>query len=118
MGICASRTLPISAGSMSMWMTSACGANSSSRPVTRSEKRAPAAIMRSLSVMARFAYFEPCMPTGPRFSSCDAGNAPLPMSVVTTGMLHELGQRARSSSLGAGGHDAAAHVEHGALGAA
>ena len=97
MGICTLRTLPISAGSMSMWMTSACGANSSSRPVTRSEKRAPAAMMRSLSVMARFAYFEPCMPTGPRFSSCDAGNAPLPMSVVTTGMRMSSASAASSS---------------------
>ena len=43
-------------------------------------------MIRALSVMARFAYFEPCMPTGPRFSWCDAGNAPLPMSVVTTGI--------------------------------
>ena len=97
MGICASRTLPISAGSMSMWMTSAFGANSSSRPVTRSEKRAPAAMMRSLSVMARFAYFEPCIPTGPRLSSCDAGKAPLPMSVVTTGICMSSAS-ARSSS--------------------
>ena len=85
-GTCASRILPISAGSMSMWMTSACGANSESLPVTRSEKRAPAAMMRSHSVMAMLANFEPCMPTGPRFIGCDAGNAPLPMSVVTTGI--------------------------------
>ena len=26
------------------------------------------------------------MPTGPKLSGCDAGNAPFPMSVVTTGI--------------------------------
>ena len=37
----------ISAGSMSMWMIFAFGANSSSLPVMRSSKRAPIATIRS-----------------------------------------------------------------------
>ena len=99
-----------------MWMTSACGANSESLPVTRSEKRAPQAMMRSDSVIARLAYFEPCMPTGPMLSGLDAGNAPLPMSVVTTGMLQRVGQLDQFIG-GTGADHAAADVEHGAFGA-
>ena len=86
MGTCGSRILPISAGSMSMWITLACGANSESLPVTRSEKRAPTQVSRSHSVMAMLAYFDPCMPTGPRLSGWLEGKAPLAMSVVTTGI--------------------------------
>ena len=42
------RTLPSSAGSMSTWMTLASGANALILPVTRSSKRAPMLISRSL----------------------------------------------------------------------
>ena len=69
-----------------MWMILACGANSSTLPVTRSEKRAPTAMSRSHSVTAMFAYLEPCMPTGPRFNGFEQRMAPLPMSEVTTGI--------------------------------
>ena len=41
------RFLPISAGSISTWMTLACGAKAARRPVTRSSKRTPRAISRS-----------------------------------------------------------------------
>ena len=47
-GTSACRFLPISAGSMSAWMTLACGANESRLPVTRSSKRAPRLMIRSL----------------------------------------------------------------------
>jgi len=40
-GMCAGTFLEISAGSTSMWMNFARGANSLSLPVTRSSKRAP-----------------------------------------------------------------------------
>ena len=51
-GMCAGTFLEISAGSMSMWMNLARGANSESLPVTRSSKRAPMATIRSASSMA------------------------------------------------------------------
>ena len=46
------RTLPSSAGSMSTWMTLASGAKALILPVTRSSKRAPRLISRSLRCMA------------------------------------------------------------------
>jgi hypothetical protein len=55
MGRSGARFLPISAGSMSMWITLACGAKAASRPVTRSSKRTPTAISRSAAVIAMFA---------------------------------------------------------------
>ena len=54
-GRSAARFFPISTGSMSTWMTRAWGAKASSRPVTRSSKRAPSAMIRSVSVNAMFA---------------------------------------------------------------
>ena len=51
-GMWAGTFLEISAGSMSMWMNFARGANSLSLPVTRSSKRAPIAQMRSASSIA------------------------------------------------------------------
>ena len=51
-GICAGTFLEISAGSMSMWMNFARGANSDSLPVMRSSKRAPIATIRSASSIA------------------------------------------------------------------
>ena len=52
-GTSASRFLPISAGSMSAWMTLASGAKVASFPVTRSSKRAPSAIEQVGAAAAR-----------------------------------------------------------------
>ena len=49
-GTSAARFLPISAGSMSAWITFASGANESSLPVTRSSNRAPRQMSRSDSL--------------------------------------------------------------------
>ena len=46
------RTLPCSAGSMSAWMILASGAKAPTLPVTRSSKRAPRLMSRSLCCMA------------------------------------------------------------------
>ena len=51
-GMWAGMFLEISAGSTSMWMNFARGANSDSLPVMRSSKRAPTATMRSASSIA------------------------------------------------------------------
>ena len=51
-GMWAGTFLEISAGSMSMWMNLARGANSDSLPVIRSSKRAPMATIRSASSIA------------------------------------------------------------------
>ena len=51
-GMCAGTFLEISAGSMSMWMNFARGANSESLPVIRSSNRAPTATIRSASSIA------------------------------------------------------------------
>ena len=51
-GMCAGMFFEISAGSTSMWMNFACGANSDSLPVMRSSKRAPMQQMRSASSIA------------------------------------------------------------------
>ena len=51
-GMCAGTFLEISAGSTSMWMNLARGANSDSLPVMRSSKRAPIATIRSASSIA------------------------------------------------------------------
>jgi len=77
---------PISAGSISMWMTFACGAKVSIFPVTRSSNRAPMAIKRSHSVTAKFAYSVPCIPSIPRFREWSQGMQPRPIRVVVTGM--------------------------------
>ncbi|CAB4583564.1 unannotated protein [freshwater metagenome] len=85
MGTSASRILPISAGSMSTWMTLAFGANSLTLPVTRSSKRAPRTMRRSLSCSPRTAGTEPCMPGIPRFCGCLSDNTPRAVSVVIAG---------------------------------
>ena len=46
------RTLPISALSMSTWITLALGAKAETLPVTRSSKRLPRAMSRSACCMA------------------------------------------------------------------
>src|SRR4051812_49675551 len=45
--------------SISTWILRACGANASSRPVTRSSKRAPSATIRSARFIARLASYVP-----------------------------------------------------------
>ena len=55
--------------------------------MTRSSKRMPKASSRSASWIAVLTQASPCMPIMPRFSGCDAGKAPMPSSVVATGML-------------------------------
>ena len=85
-GTSARRFLEISAGSMSACTICASGANVDSWPVTRSSNRAPSAISRSARCMAATAATEPCMPGMPRCWRCESGNAPLAISVVTTGM--------------------------------
>ncbi len=85
-GTWAARFLSISAGSTSMWMTFAPGANVSSLPVTRSSKREPQATSRSAWFIAQFAALEPCIPGRPRHSGCESGKTPLAISVVTTGI--------------------------------
>ena len=85
-GTSAARFLLISAGSMSAWMTRASGANELSLPVTRSSKRAPRVMSRSLFCSAVTAVTVPCMPGMPRCCGWLSGNAPRAISVVTTGM--------------------------------
>ena len=114
-GTSAWRFLEISAGSMSAWMTLASGANESSRPVTRSSNRAPSEMSRSLRCSAPTAATVPCMPGMPRWSGWLSGKAPRAIRVVTTGILVSSAST-RSSSLRLGPDDAAADVQHRALG--
>ena len=55
MGMSTLMFFEIDDGSMSTWMISAFGAKASTRPVTRSSKRAPTAISTSASWTAMFA---------------------------------------------------------------
>ena len=61
-GTSATRFFAISAGSMSACTMIASGANVSRRPVTRSSKRAPSAMIRSVCCSAPTAATVPCMP--------------------------------------------------------
>ena len=80
-------------------------------PVTRSSKRAPRLMIRSLFWSAATAATVPCMPGMPRCCGWLSGNAPRAISVVTTGM-----PVSSASSLellrGARADGAAADVEH------
>ena len=69
-----------------MWAILAPWAKSAMRPVTRSSKRAPAAMTRSACWMALLAATEPCMPTIHSERGEVSGKAPSPISVVQTGM--------------------------------
>ena len=84
-GTSATRFLPISAGSMSMWITRAPGAKASSLPVTRSSKRAPIATSRSERCTAPVAAIVPCMPSMPSTAGSSSGTMPRAGSVVTIG---------------------------------
>ena len=86
MGTSAARILPISAGSISAWITCARGAKVATSPVTRSSKRAPTAIRRSARCRAATADTVPCIPGIPKNCGCVDGNAPKAMRVVTTGI--------------------------------
>ncbi len=86
-GMSASRSLEISAGSMSRWTTVAPGAKAESLPVTRSSKRAPIATRTSQVFIARFDHLGPCIPGQPKWSSWVSGKALLPISVVMTGSV-------------------------------
>ena len=85
-GTSARRFLPISAGSMSTWTTLAPGAKESRLPVTRSSKRAPRLMIRSLRCRPATAATVPCMPGMPRCCGWLSGKAPRAIRVVTTGM--------------------------------
>jgi len=85
-GTSARRFLEISAGSMSACTISAPGANVSSLPVTRSSNLVPSATSRSACCSAPTAATVPCMPGMPMCCGWRSGNAPLAISVVTTGM--------------------------------
>ena len=74
-------------GSISTWITLACGAQASSLPVTRSSNRAPTAMRRSQFWTAWFAYHVPCMPSMPSESGSSSGKEPSPCSVVVTGIF-------------------------------
>ena len=71
---------------MSAWMTRAPGANESRLPVTRSSKRAPRLMIRSLFWSAATAATVPCIPGMPRCCGWLSGNAPRAISVVMTGI--------------------------------
>ncbi len=71
---------------MSAWMIRAPGAKESRLPVTRSSKRAPRLMIRSLFCRPATAATVPCMPGIPRCCGWLSGNAPRAISVVTTGM--------------------------------
>ena len=77
--------LLIDEASMSMWIFFESGEKASTRPVTRSSKRAPTHSMTSQSCMHMLASSEPCMPTMPMKFLCEAPSAPSPMSVSVVG---------------------------------
>ena len=109
------RFLPISAGSMSAWMTSAPGANESRLPVTRSSKRAPSEMIRSLR----------CSAGDGRDRAVHAGHAEVLRVAVGQGAArHQRGHHRDAGQVGqlqqlargAGPDRAAADVEHRPLG--
>ncbi|GBU22548.1 hypothetical protein R80B4_02458 [Fibrobacteres bacterium R8-0-B4] len=79
--------LETEAGSTSMCMTEALGANLATKPVTRSSKRTPTETIRSHSCKARLAHLAPCIPGIPMNSGCPPGKAPSPMNERVTGMF-------------------------------
>ena len=103
--------LPISAGSMSTWMTFASGAKESSLPVTRSSNRAPSATSRSLFCNAATAATVPCIPGMPRFCGWLSGNAASHQrrhyrDTRQLGQIEQFGRRITAD-------DATADIEHG-----
>ena len=93
-----------SAGSISTWIFRARGAKSASLPVTRSSKRMPRAMSRSACWTASFTHASPCMPIMPRFSGCEPGKAPMPSSVIATGIVVRSANAFRRSSAAPSDH--------------
>ena len=85
---------------MSMWIFFEPGEKASSRPVMRSSKRAPTAIIRSQSCIAQLASQVPCMPSMPSHCRSAAGKAPSPIKVEVIGKPVSL-TSSRSRSLAA-----------------
>ena len=110
-GTSAMRFLPISAGSMSAWMTLAPGANESRLPVTRSSKRAPRLMIRSLRCRPATAATVPCMPGMPEVLRVAVGEGAARHQRGDHRHAGELGQLAQLAR-GAGADRAAADVEH------
>ncbi len=109
--------LLIDDGSMSIWIFFEPGEKASSRPVMRSSKREPTAIIRSQSCIAQFASQVPCMPSMPSHCGSAAGKAPSPISVEVIGKPVSLTSSRRESQAAAPGiDDAAAGVEQRPLG--
>ena len=79
--------LPISAGSMSMWIFLASAAKVSRFAVALSENLVPTASSTSVSEIKRLAAGFPCMPMLPTDMGWTSGMAPLPMKVVATGAI-------------------------------
>ena len=77
--------LEIEAGSTSMWMILALGANSEGVLVMRSSNLAPIAIIRSALCIAIFAWYVPCIPSIPMKYLLFAGYEPSPIRVLVTG---------------------------------
>jgi hypothetical protein len=62
--------------------------NSSNLPTDLSENLAPTANIQSASRMILFASGCPCIPIGPIARGWFSGKAPLPLKVVTTGLIN------------------------------
>ena len=86
-GIVGPRFLPISAVSISIWMILTCCSRFSGLGTARSAILAPAMIRRSLFATARFAYGFPLFPSIPKYSGWFFGITPMPIIVVTSGIL-------------------------------
>ena len=93
--------LLIELASISMWIFLLFGEKASSRPVTRSSKRAPTQIITSQSCMAWLASNVPCMPSMPSQAGSAAGKAPSPMRVEVTG-APVMAAKVRRAALAAG----------------
>ena len=109
--------LLIEDGSMSMWIFFEPGEKASSRPVMRSSKRAPTAIIRSQSCIDQLASQVPCMPSMPSHCRSAAGKGAEPHQRRGDGKAGELDQFAQQIARGAAGIDhAAAGIEQRPLG--
>ncbi len=107
---CASRSLPISAASMSKWTTRAWGANFASLPVARSSKRAPSTISRSHCLHGLVGGARAVHAQHAEIARPSVGNEPRPCRVETAGMPVAFGEGAHVVD-GVGYAHAAADVE-------
>ena len=91
MGMSALTVFEMAAGSMSTCKIIASGQNLLvSELVTRSSKRAPTASKTSQLCIAMLASYVPCIPSIPKKSLLEAGNAPKPIKVEVIGKLVNL----------------------------